>query len=300
MIRSFNTLSEQEQEKLFAHVLALKPEAFLSLEAMQKAYLGVPYNQGETQFSFWESGKVIGSLALVTKEVETKGEAFIHAVFVPEKASYVLTPLLQQAFESCPVEGLSSIKLGLPPNREDLATVARAKGFQSSYSMLEMGYRGSEEAVSTPSAFRYEGLTSANSSLFRKIINAAFENSQNGAILTDEEVAELVTENASGLHMGICFLDEQPFGVYQVTIAGQKGWIDTIGLHPDFQGQGLGALILKHCLDLLAGLAVKLTVVSTNISALRLYRRNGFEVDATIGAWFELPIVASSQGARVL
>lgn len=293
MIRAFNTLSDLEQAKLYTYLVGQKPDVFPNLDAMRKVYLGVPYNQGETQFSYWESGDVLGALALVTKEVITKGEAFIHAVFVPENAENVLAELLFHALDICPTEGLSSIKLGLPPSRADLAEVAKGQGFYEAYSMLEMCFRGPKRAVVTPNSFHYQGLTSENSFLFREIINAAFEHSQNGAILTEAEVAEFVADNAGSTRMGVCFCDEVPFGVYQVALDAPIGWIDTIGVHPDFQGRGLGASILSHCLGLLEGTQVKLIVVSSNTRAVRLYRQNGFEVESTIGAWFELPTASA-------
>ena len=59
------------------------------------------------------------------------------------------------------------------------------------------------------------------------------------------------------------------------------GRVDLIGRHPDFQGQGLGPLLLNRAMTGLARQGARrfaLNVVSSNEKALALYYRHGFEL----------------------
>ncbi|MES2689052.1 MAG: GNAT family N-acetyltransferase [Bacteroidota bacterium] len=60
---------------------------------------------------------------------------------------------------------------------------------------------------------------------------------------------------------------------------GTSGKISWDILHPDFQGKGLGTLLLKHRLDILkTSKGVKKITVRTSQVAYRFYERSGFKV----------------------
>ena len=53
-------------------------------------------------------------------------------------------------------------------------------------------------------------------------------------------------------------------------------WIATIGVLPEFRGQGIGLRLLTACEALLPTPAIRLCVRMTNDEAIRLYKNNGY------------------------
>lgn len=54
------------------------------------------------------------------------------------------------------------------------------------------------------------------------------------------------------------------------------GWIITIGVHPDAQGRGIGAALLRAAEHALGVSCIKLTVRRSNARAIALYERCGY------------------------
>jgi ribosomal-protein-alanine N-acetyltransferase len=59
-------------------------------------------------------------------------------------------------------------------------------------------------------------------------------------------------------------------------------WISTFGVLPEFRGQGIGAQLLEACENQLPTPCIKLCVRTTNESAIRLYRKFGYDI---AGKW---------------
>ena len=55
------------------------------------------------------------------------------------------------------------------------------------------------------------------------------------------------------------------------------GWIAMICVHPDYRGLGLGRTLLERCEQKMGMPRVKLTVRASNVTAIDLYARNGYE-----------------------
>ena len=53
-------------------------------------------------------------------------------------------------------------------------------------------------------------------------------------------------------------------------------WIATLGIHPDFQRQGLGARLLGVVESRLTSPLLRLTVRQSNLPAIKLYERAGY------------------------
>ncbi len=60
------------------------------------------------------------------------------------------------------------------------------------------------------------------------------------------------------------------------------GWIATICVHPDYRDRGLGGRLLKVCEEGMGMPKVKLSVRESNITAIGMYRRHGYE---QVGVW---------------
>ena len=59
-------------------------------------------------------------------------------------------------------------------------------------------------------------------------------------------------------------------------------WIATVGVLPDYRRQGIGRALLHLCEDQLSTPSVRLSVRKENESAIRLYRKEGYQ---TISIW---------------
>lgn len=62
----------------------------------------------------------------------------------------------------------------------------------------------------------------------------------------------------------------------------QMAWIATIGVLPEYRGQGIGSALLQACEAQLPVSRVRLNVRISNINAIRLYERYGY---LQVGKW---------------
>lgn len=76
-------------------------------------------------------------------------------------------------------------------------------------------------------------------------------------------------------------VDDRPAGLSLAGLRGDRAWITTFGIHPDFRRQGLGRTLLHGHLDHLRQLGVsrvRLEVLQANVEARALYEGCGFHV----------------------
>jgi ribosomal protein S18 acetylase RimI-like enzyme len=64
-------------------------------------------------------------------------------------------------------------------------------------------------------------------------------------------------------------------------------WISTIGVLPEYRGQGIGAQLLEACEKKLPTPSIKLCVRATNDTAIRLYRRFGYDIAGTWQRYYQ-------------
>lgn len=72
------------------------------------------------------------------------------------------------------------------------------------------------------------------------------------------------------------------FVVGEPRLGQDVAWIATIGVHPHYQGRGLGVALLAACEGSLGASRLKLTVRISNQVAISLYRRFGYR---RVGLW---------------
>ena len=60
------------------------------------------------------------------------------------------------------------------------------------------------------------------------------------------------------------------------------GWVATICVHPDYRKRGIGRALLEKCEEAMHESKVKLTVRASNVTAISLYRKQGYE---QVGIW---------------
>jgi ribosomal-protein-alanine N-acetyltransferase len=57
----------------------------------------------------------------------------------------------------------------------------------------------------------------------------------------------------------------------------QEGWIATIAVHPTYRRRGLGRRMLRTCEQAMGMPRIKLTLRLSNLSALNLYKQEGYQ-----------------------
>ncbi len=62
----------------------------------------------------------------------------------------------------------------------------------------------------------------------------------------------------------------------EIDRAKQLGWVTTVGVRPQFRGQGIGTALLQACEQSLNMPCIRLCVRCGNKAALNLYARNGY------------------------
>ncbi len=80
----------------------------------------------------------------------------------------------------------------------------------------------------------------------------------------------------------ICELNDKIVGTVMAGYDGHRGWINYLGILPEFQKRGAGSLLLNYAVDKLKGLGcpkVNLQVRDTNLGVTDFYIKNGFKFD---------------------
>lgn len=119
--------------------------------------------------------------------------------------------------------------------------------------------------------------------------NAAFLDSPMGGQLSRKEVRKMKEEAQDPDLLGVAYLQDKPFGIYNLDLKGSIGWIEGIGIAPAYRRKGLGEEILTRCMQLLkskGATSFKLVVMSHNAAACKLYERTGFAIEKTLGHWY--------------
>lgn len=106
-------------------------------------------------------------------------------------------------------------------------------------------------------------------------MKAAIEQSYGWDEATQREYA------AESLAGQIVLVEEKPVGVLTLTDWGEQLHLTWLAILPEWQRQGLGSQLLKHCQQVAAtaGQSLSLQVLKNN-PAVRLYERFGFTTDA--------------------
>jgi len=85
-------------------------------------------------------------------------------------------------------------------------------------------------------------------------------------------------------------LKKKPCGIYELSLDGKIGWIDTIGIVPEYQKRGLGKDLVEKCIQRLWENSIneiKLLVITSNEVAVKMYEQSGFEKEVVFSYWFE-------------
>lgn len=293
IIKSFTELSIDEKKRLYDYIISIGcSHYFDNFKEMVKDYIGIVFNYGESHFSLWDDVEVRGTLAVITKEVKEKGEAFITGINIREEDSRHFSLLLDRGLNYISTLEPEIIKLGIYTSISYLIPVVLEHGFNEVYKAMIMRYKGGSSVVDgSARAVEFQSICEDNKKVFQSIHNRAFIKSPNGSIQTDEQLEDIMREYKDCPQLaGVCLYEGRPSGMYELSIKNSTGWIECLAVDPDHWGMGIARELLGKSVKILltsGAEEVKLFVISSNTRAVNLYERNGFIQEKVTSRWFE-------------
>jgi len=296
-IYSFADLTEGQRRELYDFIIKLGSNYYFNnYDEFIGSYTGPVFNRGTTFYSLWDGELIKGTIGIITKDVSEKGEVIITVINISEHDKANFTMLLEKSIEDSIKVGPRKLKLGINSNKKYLISAAKALGFSEVYKAIILKLSSNEnfKMVKTHENIIFENLSEENKLDFKGVNNKGFLNSPNGAMLTDEEIDEKLLKNKQNPNLaGICYLNHEPVGIYELKTVDQVGWIEAIAITPKWQGNGLGKVLLKKAVDVLYDLGaeeIKLFVISSNKTAYDLYLKYGYKEEKVTSYWFEMTV----------
>ncbi|MBU3188677.1 GNAT family N-acetyltransferase [Clostridium bowmanii] len=308
-IKQFNLISSLQKKELYNFIKCTDLTYNKTYIEMTKIYESDTFNEGNSVFVLFHKGKIRGSAALITKEISINGEAFITDICVEEENvgnenSYLksklkipntemfLQLLIETVVKYCNKFSCKSIKAGIRESEIYLIPFINKLEFNHIYDAVIMRYKEDENMhLKVNKEIELRPLCILNSHEYMNIYNEAFESSPNGGTIDEVEVKDYIVQYANNEDMiGICYFEKKPCGIYELSMDGNTGWVDTLGITPKVQNSGLGSSLIIKCIEKLYEKKlneIKLLVITSNNIAVKLYKNKGFEKESVFSYWFE-------------
>ncbi len=292
-IKQFSILSSSQKKELFKFIKSKDSTYNKTYIEMSKIYESDVFNDGNTVFILFSKGQIKGSIALITKEIRIKGEAFITDVYVEiENREIILKFFMERIVEYCNICRARSIKIGVCKNEKHLIPYIKKMEFNHIYNAVIMRYTVEKDRiVKLNKNIELQSLCILNSRKYMDIHNEAFKNSPNGSTIDEVEVKDYIVQYAGYEDfIGICFFEKKSCGIYELSSDGNIGWINSIAISPIYQNRGLGKSLIVKCINKLYEKnldEIKLLVITSNKVAINMYKDNGFEQESVFSYWFE-------------
>lgn len=292
-IKRFKAISTRQKEELYNFIRSVDLNYNKTYVEMIKTYESDIFNDGNSVLILMDNGEIKGSMAAITKEISIKGEAFITDIYIAnENLERNLCFLLERVVKECSDRSARSIKVGFRKEETHLIPCINKLRFNHIYDAVVMRYAGDKDTISkSNNHVELVALSILNSKQYMNIQNEAFKDSPNGGTIDEFEVMDYIIRYANNEDLiGVCFSENKPCGVYELSINGNTGWIDTIGITSKYQKKGLGNALLIKCIKKLYEKEleeIKLLVITSNKIAVKLYEENGFEEETVFSYWFE-------------
>jgi ribosomal protein S18 acetylase RimI-like enzyme len=296
-IKQFKTISTPQKKELYNLIKGVDLTYNKTYVEMIKTYEGDIFNDGNNILILIDNGEIKGSMAVITKEISIKGEVFITDIFiVDENLERNLCFLLERVIADCSALNARSIKVGFRKNETHIIPYINKLEFNHIYDAVVMRYKGDKDIIlKSNNDIQLGDLSISNSRQYMNIQNEAFKDSPNGGTIDEFEVMDYIVRYANNEDLiGLCFTENKPCGIYELSINGKIGWIDTLGIMPKYQKRGLGNALLIKCIKKLYEKEleeIKLLVITSNEVAVKLYKENGFEEETVFSYWFEKNII---------
>lgn len=292
MIKSFIQLTEREKLQCYEFAKERRKNNKQSFEEFVEYCGGEAFNGGDNYFTALIDGAVEGTVAVVTKEVPVRGEAFIFNFNWKEAEGESTAQLLKKAVEVCTLAKSPSAKLSISPgSSEELPSAIMKQGFQEGYEAYNMKLPGCKcSSQGNMAQLDFVVLENDNMDEYVRIHNNAFRRAPNGGDISLEELKKDIEECADKPELiGLARYNGTYAGIYCLEMKDGTGWINAIGIHEDYLKKSFGEELVRKCMDILNSFEVreiKLTVISSNERAYNLYKKLGFVIDEVISTWF--------------
>ncbi|MCJ7688991.1 MAG: GNAT family N-acetyltransferase, partial [Clostridiaceae bacterium] len=260
---------------------------------MNNVYESDIFNEGNNVFILLNCGRIKGSIAVITKEIIIKGEAFITDVYIEkENIENKVHFLLEEILKYCNVCNAKNVKIGIRESESHLIPYINKLKFIHIYDAVVMRYSEDKNMVLKANKdIELSPLSISNSHEYMNIQNQSFINSPNGSTIDEVEVKDYIVQYANDEDLiGICSTGKKPCGVYELSINGVVGWINTLGIVPIYQNKGFGKALIVKCIEKLQERKIdqiKLLVITTNYVAVKMYRDSGFIDEKIFSYWFQ-------------
>jgi ribosomal protein S18 acetylase RimI-like enzyme len=295
-IKQFYELSAEQKKELYDFIKTTDLTYNKSYIEMNNIYESDTFNDGYSVFLLFYNDEIIGSAAVITKEISIKGEAFVTDVYVSrENVEVNLCFLMEKIVEYCRIHTARSVKIGIRESETYLIPYIKAIEFTHIYDAVIMKHNRCVDKIGGPyRKIELQPLSILNSREYMNIQNESFRNSPNGATIDEVEVKDYIVRYANDEDLiGICFDENRACGVYELSIDGNIGWINTLGIDPIDQNKGLGSALVAKCIKKLYEQnldEIKLLVITSNDNAVKMYKENDFKQEKVFSYWFEKTI----------
>jgi len=292
-IKQFKEITITQKKELYNFIKNTNSNYNKSYIEMTKIYESDTFNEGNSVFVLLDNYEVKGSLAIITKEISIKGEAFITDIYMAkENLERNLRFLIEEAMTYCSKCSARSVKVGIRESETLLIPYINKLEFIHIYDAIVMRYKGDGDIVlKVNKKIELVNLSVLNSKQYMNIQNEAFINSPNGGTIDQVEVMDYIVKYANNEDLiGLCYFEKKPCGMYELSLDADIGWIDTLAVSPEWQKKGIGKLLLMNCIGRLWEKHVeeiKLLVITSNVVAVKMYKGAGFEEEAVFSYWFE-------------
>lgn len=250
---------------------------------------GRAFDSGKFFLVSYEEDKVVATVGAVIAEVP-RGEIYITALNFLNGCESEIEASLNQLmidvgqFENC------RIKLGIRDGQAISSDLLKKNGLEKIYSLVKMAFAGELIPEACLSEIRLETISEGNLRSFVNTSNNSFKGTLNAANMDEIDAGKILQEEAAAGLCGLIFHQEILKGSYELKLVEEDGWIEAVGILPEYQGQGLGKLFVQKLIYRLkeAGAQnVFLNVIDANERAFKLYQKMNFKIERKLSDWYE-------------
>ncbi|PKL47051.1 MAG: hypothetical protein CVV42_14245 [Candidatus Riflebacteria bacterium HGW-Riflebacteria-2] len=255
-------------------------------EEIREFITGRYFDSGRYFLVNLQEDRVLATVGAVIAEAENK-EIFVTAMSCSDGHEECIEPMTRQLLNDLTSFGNCSIKLGVRDGQKVPQGFPESLGFTRSYSLLRMIFAGSLPDTDAQKSVELCHLKPENLKHFVEVTNSSFAGTPNAASLDIDDATRLL--NRDDMICGLFKHQNEIKGSFELKLVESVGWIDSIGILPQYRGKGLGkAFVAKLILKLNEGgfSKVKLSVISNNEKAYGLYKKMGFEVERCLSDWY--------------
>lgn len=121
-------------------------------------------------------------------------------------------------------------------------------------------------------------------SLYLTLTNKAFESVANAATQRPTDLRR------QGHRYGLAYHGDTLVGTYELNVSEKTAVLESLAIEPSLQRKGYGRALLRAALESLGArfAACALSVSSSNLPALELYKAEGFVQTGIVSDWFEV------------